>query len=90
MSVERDANGLRPDSGCDDILERVHQFLDHELDNESADAIRAHLEACEHCMDDVDVAMAVRKLVNRCCRAQQAPPQLRLTILTSITRWRAG
>lgn len=90
MSVERDANDLRPDSGCDDILERIHLFLDHELDEASVEAIQAHLEACEHCMDDYDVVMAVKKLVNRCCRAQHAPPQLRVTILTSITRWRTS
>lgn len=88
MSVERDANGLRPDSDCEDILERVSSFLDHELDEASTDAIRAHLEACEHCMDDYDFVMALKKRVNRCCRAQHAPPQLRVTILTSITRWR--
>jgi anti-sigma factor (TIGR02949 family) len=90
VSVDRDANGLRPDSKCEQILARVHEFLDHELDEASFEAIRAHLEACEHCLDDYDVEMAVKKLVNRCCRGQHAPPQLRVTILTSITRWRAN
>lgn len=90
MSGERDADGLGPDSGCDEILQRVYPFLDHELDAATAAAIWAHVEGCEHCMDDFDAALAVKNLVNRCCRAEQAPPQLRVTILTSITRWRAG
>ena len=90
MSVDYDAEGLRPDSDCDQILARIHQFLDHELDEASLDAIRAHLVACERCLDDYDVMQAVKKLVNRCCRGEHAPPQLRITILTSMTRWRTG
>lgn len=90
MSTDSDAEALRPDSACHTILERVHEFLDQELDEDSCDAIRAHLEACEDCMDDYDIESAVKQLVSRCCREQHAPPQLRVTILTSITRWRAG
>lgn len=81
---------LAADSECSVILQRVHEFLDHELDEASCDAIRAHLEACEDCLDDYDVEQAVKQLVNRCCRAEKAPQQLRVTIVTSITRWRAG
>lgn len=89
MSAEPE-DALTPDADCELILERVHQFLDHELDEASCDAIRAHLDACEQCLDDYDIEMAVKQLVSRCCRGQQAPPQLRVTIVTSITRWRAS
>lgn len=82
--------GLHLDSDCSDILGRMHEFLDHELDVRTSDAIRAHLDACEHCLDDYDVVHALKALVNRCCRSQKAPQQLRMTIVTSITRWRTG
>lgn len=82
--------GLHGDSNCSAVLERMHEFLDHELDAETSDAIRAHLDACEHCLDDYDVVHALKALVNRCCRSPKAPQQLRMTIMTSITRWRAG
>ncbi len=81
---------LSAESHCSLILARVHEFLDHELDEGSCDAIRAHLDACEDCLDDYDVQQALKQLVNRCCRTTQAPQQLRMTIVTSITRWRAG
>ena len=83
-------DALAADSDCALILERVHAFLDHELDEASCDAIRAHLDACEDCLDDYDIQQALKKLVNRCCRTTKAPQQLRVTIVTSITRWRAG
>ncbi|MDO5500685.1 MAG: mycothiol system anti-sigma-R factor [Propionibacteriaceae bacterium] len=96
MSADADAEwpdplaGLHADPDCSVVLERMHQFLDHELDGSSSDVIRAHLAACEHCLDDYDVVNAMKELVSRCCRAEKAPQQLRVTIVTSITRWRAG
>jgi anti-sigma factor (TIGR02949 family) len=89
VSVDPGAPDLRPNSDCRRILERVHQFLDHELDEASCDAIRAHLEACEDCMDDYDIELSVKHLVSRCHRGQSAPPQLRVTIMTSLMRWRS-
>ncbi|HHV21712.1 MAG TPA: mycothiol system anti-sigma-R factor [Propionibacterium sp.] len=83
--------GLHQASECSAILERMNEFLDHELDGTTAaEAIQAHLDACEQCLDDYDVVFALKQLVNRCCRAEKAPQQLRVTIMTSITRWRAG
>ncbi|WP_432557932.1 mycothiol system anti-sigma-R factor [Granulicoccus sp. GXG6511] len=91
MSTDSDPlAGLHKESDCSEILGRMHEFLDHELDGTTAaDAIRAHLDACEHCLDDYDVVFALKQLVSRCCRAEKAPQQLRVTIMTSITRWRA-
>ncbi|MDO5684443.1 MAG: mycothiol system anti-sigma-R factor [Propionibacteriaceae bacterium] len=91
MSDELDPlAGLHTDSDCSAFLARMHEFLDHELDGtEAEEAIRAHLDACEHCLDDYDVVFALKQLVSRCCRAEKAPQQLRVTIMTSITRWRA-
>lgn len=82
-------SALRAEADCERILERMHSFLDHELDDASSEEIRAHLDACEDCMDDYDVVEAVKELVNRCCQAPKAPQQLRVAIVTSITRWRA-
>lgn len=75
---------------CATILAHLHEFLDHELEGEAYDAIRAHLDACENCLGDFDVVFALKEVVSRCCRAEKAPQQLRVTILTSITRWRAS
>jgi len=70
---------------CEDVLERVYEFLDHELDDASGDAIRQHLVECEPCMDHFDVEQAVKALVNRCCGGDQAPDHLRAKVLAQLT-----
>lgn len=70
---------------CGRVLESVNAFLDGEIDEADADAIRAHLVACEPCMDDVEVTEAVRKMLQRCCCATRAPEGLRTRVVTQIT-----
>ena len=36
---------------CSLVLARIQEFLDHELDEATEDAIREHLAACEPCLD---------------------------------------
>jgi anti-sigma factor (TIGR02949 family) len=70
---------------CEHVLERIYEFLDHELDDASGDAIRKHLVDCEPCLDRYDVEQAVKSLVNRCCGGDQAPEQLRIRVLAQLT-----
>ena len=67
------------------MLDRVYQFLDHELDTASSDEIRQHLAACEPCLDRFDVEQAVKSLVNRCCGGDKAPTELRTKVLTRLS-----
>jgi anti-sigma factor (TIGR02949 family) len=69
---------------CGHMLARVHEFLDHELDSASSDEIRAHLAACEPCLDRYDVEQAVKSLVNRCCGGDKAPSALRGKVLGQL------
>ncbi|SDS81615.1 mycothiol system anti-sigma-R factor [Friedmanniella luteola] len=69
---------------CEHMLARVHQFLDQELDSASSDEIRAHLVACEPCLDRYDVEQAVKSLVNRCCGGDKAPSALRTKVLGQL------
>ncbi|SDE18549.1 mycothiol system anti-sigma-R factor [Auraticoccus monumenti] len=66
---------------CAEVLQRVHVFIDHEIDGASADTIRRHLSDCEPCLDQFDVAEAVKQLVHRCCSGEQAPDALRRKVL---------
>jgi len=70
---------------CTFVLARVHAFLDGELDEREADALRRHLDACEHCLDEADLAAALKRLVRRSCAGHPAPPTLRLRIVTQIS-----
>ena len=65
---------------CAMVLARVQEFLDHELDSATEDAVREHLAACEPCMDQADVWAAVRALVKRAC----PPPEAPATLVTRI------
>jgi anti-sigma factor (TIGR02949 family) len=70
---------------CEQVVERMYEFLDHEIDTATGDAIRHHLAACEPCMDRFDVELAVRTLVRRCCSGEVAPSHLRTKIVTQLT-----
>jgi len=69
---------------CEHMLERVYEFLDHELDTASSDEIRAHLAACEPCLDHYDVEQAVKTLVHRSCGEHRAPDSLRTKVLSRL------
>jgi mycothiol system anti-sigma-R factor len=69
---------------CETMLDRVYQFLDHELDTASSDEIRAHLAGCEPCLDRYDVEQAVKTLVNRSCGGDKAPSHLRTKVMGQL------
>lgn len=73
---------------CDEVFERLVAFMDNELDTASGEEIRAHLAACEPCMDEARVVDVVKQLLRRACR-ESAPPQLRMRVTAEITTLRA-
>ena len=70
---------------CWQTLQRVYEFLDHELDDASSDEIREHLAACEPCLEEFDVELAVKTLVSRCCGGDQAPEHLKTKVMLQIS-----
>ena len=70
---------------CWHTLNRVYEFLDHELDDASGDQIREHLAACEPCLEPVDGEQAVKSLVSRCGGGDVAPDHLRAKVMMQIT-----
>ncbi|MDO5287403.1 MAG: mycothiol system anti-sigma-R factor [Actinomycetia bacterium] len=76
------------DENCRLVLERIQEFLDHELDDATEDAVREHLAACEPCLDQAEVWTAVRTLVQRACPPTPAPASLvsRITLRIATVR----
>ncbi|HOA88987.1 mycothiol system anti-sigma-R factor [Propioniciclava tarda] len=70
-----------PASDCSAVLDRLWEFLDGECSEAEADEIRQHLDACDRCVEDADVAVALKALVQRCCRTASAPTTLRTSIM---------
>ncbi|WP_152360595.1 mycothiol system anti-sigma-R factor [Microlunatus speluncae] len=85
MTSESTTANEAGDHDCQQVLARVYEFLDHELDDASGDAIRSHLAACEPCLDRFDVEQAMKSLVSRCCGNDKAPDQLRDKVLRRIS-----
>lgn len=75
---------MMTDRECAAALARLYEFLDHELADADADAIRTHLDACEPCLDAFGVEEHIRSLVKRCCTASRAPETLRVRV-TQVT-----
>ncbi len=69
---------------CEQVLERVYEFIDNELEEATSDEIRQHLADCEPCLEHVDVEVAVKTLVQRCCGADVAPDHLRARIVMQL------
>ncbi len=78
-----------PELDCAEALAHLHELLDGELDEVSADTVRAHLAVCEHCMDDADAYALMKELVRRACCLQPAPVALVSRISMSITTYRS-
>lgn len=70
---------------CWHTLQRVYEFLDHEVDDASGDEIREHLAACEPCLEKFDVELAVKTLVSRSCGNDVAPERLKAKVMMQIT-----
>ena len=70
---------------CSEVLLRVFEYLDQELDEVDGDRIRAHLDSCGDCMSAYERDRLLKALVRRSCACESAPETLRLSILTRIT-----
>ena len=71
---------------CTEVLRSLYAFHDHELTDAEADEIRAHLLACEPCLDHYQVENALRLLIRRCCSEEKAPETLRMRVRATWTK----
>jgi len=62
---------------CEESLEKLWQFLDQELDGESAARLAQHLEECRHCFDRAEFERRLKAMVRRSCECETAPAELR-------------
>lgn len=72
---------------CGEVFQQVHAFLHRELSEAEMDAIRAHLDGCEGCLENYDVEQAITALVRRCNPAQPASQSLRMRITRMSMTW---
>jgi anti-sigma factor (TIGR02949 family) len=74
---------------CEDALRLVHEFLDGELANASADEVRQHFDMCQRCYPHLQLETAFREAVRRATAGESAPPELRDKVAAVLEEARA-
>lgn len=54
------------DCECGDARDQLYQYLDSELDKETAESVRSHLEDCNGCQDSFDFERRLKGLIREC------------------------
>lgn len=62
---------------CQQVLQRLWQFLDGELDEEDSGKVARHLEECRRCFSRAEFERHLRAMVRRSCESEQVPPDLK-------------
>ena len=68
---------------CSEVLARVYEYLDGELDRERVHVIKEHLEECTPCLAEYGLEDAVKAIVKRSC-SDPAPVNLRNKVMARI------
>lgn len=53
---------------CNEVLERLQTYLDHECPDDVEAVVEAHLRLCPPCMDRADFERRIRAMVASRCR----------------------
>lgn len=72
------------ETDCSEVLERVYEYLDGELDTHAFGKIQQHLDECGPCLSEYDLDVVLKKLVRRSCGGDCAPEELRTRIMLKI------
>lgn len=76
---------IRPEGcRCEEALEHLYEYLDAEMSEMQLDRLRAHIEECAACLDEVSRERELRIVLKRSC-AEVAPDALRMRVRTQLT-----
>ena len=81
--------GKPHETPCSEVLGRIYDYLDGELDEGGCAGIKQHLDECGPCLREYGLEESVKKLVNKCCGRDAVPQDLRSKVLGRIEQVRA-
>ena len=81
--------GHHHETPCSSVLERVYEYIDHEMADDDCATVKQHLDECAPCLAEFGLEQAVKALVQRSCGCDQAPEQLRAKVLSKIRQAQA-
>lgn len=70
-------------SDCSKVYASLEELLDGEVTRERRAVLRAHIEACPECFEQIGIEEEVRELMRRCC-CTPAPETLRQRIIVQL------
>lgn len=70
-------------TSCAEVLDRVYEFIDGEIDGAKRHAIKEHLDECGPCLQEFGLEEQVKAIVKRSC-SDPAPPDLRAKVLAHL------
>jgi mycothiol system anti-sigma-R factor len=82
--------GKPHETPCSEVLGRIYDYLDGELDQSGCSDIRQHLDECGPCLREYGLEEAVKKLVHKSCGSDPVPQDLRAKVLGRIEQVRAS
>ena len=80
--------GKPHETPCSEVLDRVYEYLDGELDRQRVHVIKEHLDECGPCLAEYGLEDAVKAIVKRSC-AEPAPAHLRTKVMLRIEEARS-
>ena len=78
------ARGSSEGCSCAEAREHLDAFLDHEAGQELTERLARHVAACSHCSRLADAEQHLRDILRSRC-VEQAPPELRARVISSLT-----
>lgn len=77
-------SGLPHFTSCADVLARVYEFIDHEMDQADCSKIQEHLDECGPCLREFGLDQIVKDVVKRGCGCEPLPADLRAKVMVRI------
>ena len=69
---------------CTEVLAKVYDYIDGEIDGNGYAKIRQHLDECGPCLREYGLEEVVKKLVQKHCGHDVVPGDLRSRVLVRI------
>jgi len=70
-------DGEPPMISCDEALERLFEYLDGELEDETSEKVAQHFEVCRRCYPRLNFEKAFRRAMERVREGEKAPAAVR-------------
>lgn len=80
----REPGGHRGGCGalsCTDAIEKVHEYLDGEMEEEAAAEVAHHFEVCQQCFPHLRLEERFREALRQTLAKEQCPDSLRTQVL---------